>query len=105
MGQEREGLLDNTKLIQDGRELSEEAIISLKKLEYDYLIARVGLQGTLWGTWAALAALVIIVLSPMFTTRNVVSGSGLVVIVVVMVVAIVAYGAFIFDRALSVTAS
>ena len=41
----REGLIDVDKLIQPGRELSEETVILLKKQEHDYLIARIGLQG------------------------------------------------------------
>jgi len=36
-------------LLQPGRGLSEETVILLKKQEQDYLIARVGLQGILWG--------------------------------------------------------
>jgi hypothetical protein len=98
----REGLIEAEQLIQPGRELSEDAIIRLKKQEHDYLIARVGLQGTLWGAWACLIVIVLIVVSPAFTTRNVVEGWEIVAIVVAMVGSIVFYGTFIFQRALNV---
>src|SRR5438477_13181906 len=45
----KEGLIDVDKLLQPGRELSEQTVILLKKQEHDFLIARIGLQGTLWG--------------------------------------------------------
>ena len=70
----REGLSELQHLIQPGRELSEEAITRMKKQEHDYLIARIGLQGTLWGAWACLIVIVLIVVSPTFTSRNVVEG-------------------------------
>ena len=100
---EREGLIELDKLIQPGRQLSEEAIIILKKQEHDYLIARIGQQGTLWGAWACLIVIVLIVISPAFTTRNVVEGWQIVTIVVAMVAAIVFYGTFVFKRALTAT--
>jgi hypothetical protein len=99
----REGLIEVDKLIQPGRELSEETILLLKKQEHDYLIARIGLQGTLWGAWACLVVIVLVVASPAFTTRNVVEGWQIVTIVVAMVGAIVFYGTFIFKRALTAT--
>jgi hypothetical protein len=99
----REGLIDVEKLIQPGRELSEETVLLLKKQEHDYLIARIGLQGTLWGAWACLIVIVLIVISPSFTTRNVVEGWQIVTIVIAMVSAIVFYGTFIFKRALTAT--
>ena len=45
----RERLIENNRYIADGREISELAIVQIKKLEHDYLIARLGLQGTLRG--------------------------------------------------------
>jgi predicted lipoprotein with Yx(FWY)xxD motif len=36
-------------LLQPGRGLSEETVLLLKKQEQDYLLARVGLPGILWG--------------------------------------------------------
>ncbi len=99
----REGLIEADQLLQPGRELSEDAIIRLKKQEHDYLIARIGLQGTLWGAWACLIVIVLIVISPAFTTRKVVEGWEVVAIVIAMVSSIVFYGTFIFKRALNVT--
>jgi hypothetical protein len=100
----REGLIDVDKLIQPGRELSEETILLLKKQEHDYLIARIGLQGTLWGAWACLIVIVLLVVWPAFAPRNVVEGWEIVTIVIAMVGAIVFYGTFIFKRALTATA-
>src|SRR3989442_467990 len=101
---EREGLIDVDKLIQPGRELSEETIIVLKKQEHDYLIARIGLQGTLWGAWACLIVIALIVVLPAFTTTTpVVDGQYAAIIVIAMVGAIVFYGTFIFNRALTGT--
>lgn len=100
---EKEGLIEVDTLIQPGRELSEETIIRLKKQEHDYLIARIGLQGTLWGAWACLVVIVLIVVSPAFTSGSVIEGWQIVTIVVAMVGAIVFYGTFIFKRALTAT--
>jgi hypothetical protein len=47
---------------------------------------------------------VLIVLSPTFTPRNLVEGWQVVTIVASMVISIVAYGAFIFNRALQLAA-
>lgn len=100
----REGLIDVDKLIQPGRELSEATVIALKKQEHDYLIARIGLQGTLWGAWACLLVIALIVVSPVFTPGNCpLQGSEIVIIVIAMVGAIVFYGTFIFKRALTAT--
>jgi hypothetical protein len=97
---EREGLIKTDELIELTKTVSEEGIVQLKKQELDYLVARVGLQGTLWGAWACLVVIVLIVLSPTFTSRNIIEGWQTVAIVAVMVVSVVFYGAFIFQRAL-----
>ena len=99
----REGLIDVDKLIQPGREASEETVILLKKQEHDYLIARIGLQGTLWGAWPCLIVIVLIVVSPAFSPRTIVEGWQIVAMVIAMVAAIVFYGTFIFKRALTAT--
>ena len=98
---EREGLIEFEKLIRSGQELSEETVLLLKKQEHDYLIARVGLQGTLWGAWACLVVILLIVLSPAFTARSILEGWQVVAVVGIMVCAIVFYGTFIFKRALT----
>jgi hypothetical protein len=64
----REGLLDSRLVISKGRQLSEETIIALKKLERDYLVARLGLKGTLTGACGCLIVIVIIIVSPMLIT-------------------------------------
>jgi hypothetical protein len=97
----QEGLIDVDKLIQPGRELSEETVLLLKAQEHDYLIARIGLQGTLWGAWACLVVIGLIVISPAFMVHPVIEGWQIVTIVLAMVGAIVFYGTFIFKRALT----
>jgi hypothetical protein len=44
--------------------------------------------------------IVLIVLSPTFTSRNIIEGWQIIAIVAIMVVSVVFYGAFIFQRAL-----
>jgi len=78
--------------------------IALVKLENDYKLARYGLQGTLWGAWAALIAIVAIAVVQMVTGRTVVEGWSFTVMVGAIVAAVTFYGAFIFDRALNVSA-
>src|SRR5580704_11438703 len=102
---EREGLIEIDKLIHPGQEVSEETVLLLKKQEHDYLIARIGLQGTLWGAWGCLIVIVLIVISPAFTTRNILEGWQIVAMTGIMVSAIVFYGTFIFKRALTGTAT
>jgi hypothetical protein len=99
----REGLLDSRLLISEGRQLSEETIIALKKLERDYLVAQLGLKGTLTGACGCLIVIVLIIVSPMFIARNLVGGWQVVAIVVSMVVSVVLYGAFIFERSLTMS--
>jgi hypothetical protein len=101
----REGLIKTDELIELAKTLDGAAIVQLKKQELDYLIARVGLQGTLWGAWACLIAIVMIVVSPTFTSRSLLDGWQLVAIVAVMVISVVFYGAFIFQRALKADGS
>ena len=84
--------------------LSEQAQIAFKKLEYDHLIGRLALRGTLWGAWAALFTIVLIVFAPIVTKKDIVDGWQLVSIVGLVVVAVVAYGAYVFNRALNVSA-
>jgi hypothetical protein len=77
--------------------------IALKKLEYDYLIARLGLQGTLWGAWASLVAIVAIVAVQVITERYIIQGWALAATVATIVVSVTAYGAFIFHSALTIS--
>jgi len=75
----------------------------LKAQEHDYLIARVGLQGTLLGAFGCLVIIGLIVASPAFIAHPVIEGWQIVTIVLAMVGAIVFYGTFIFKRALGLT--
>jgi hypothetical protein len=84
--------------------LTEEAYITLRKLEYDHSLARLGLQGTLWGAWAALITLIVIVIAPLLGSPAAVQGWEFVAVVAAFVVPIVAYGAYIFSRALKISA-
>ena len=86
--------------------LTEDAYIRLKKLEYDYTLARVGLTGTLWGAWAILVTILVVVLVPVFSpsAKSIVSGSEVVWMVVAFVVPVVFYGSFIFGVALFLSA-
>lgn len=84
--------------------LSEQAIVELKKLEYDHLLASKGLNGTLYGACASLLAIIALIFAPTITQRDIVTGWQLVCIVGFLGGAVVFYGAFIFNRALRVTA-
>jgi hypothetical protein len=85
-------------------QLSEQAIVQLQKLEYDHLLASRGLNGTLYGAWASLLTIVLLIFAPAFTEKVVVTGWQLVFIVAFLAGAVVFYGAFIFNRALTITA-
>jgi hypothetical protein len=93
----------NSKLITDDRVLSEETIVTLKKLEYDYEIGRLALRGTLTGACAAFFLIVLIIFAPIITKKDIVEGWQLVSIVALVAGAVLFYGAFVFNRALSLT--
>ena len=84
-------------------ELTESAYLELRKLELDHSLARLGLQGTLWGAWAALATILGIVFMPVFSPITVVTGWQIVGMVMAFIVPIVFYGAFIFSKAMKIT--
>jgi hypothetical protein len=69
----------------------------------DYQLARLGLQGTLWGAWASLIAIVAIVALQVATNRYVLQGWPLAAMVIAIVVAVTFYGSFIFNKALSIS--
>src|SRR5262249_43991961 len=95
----REAAMENGEKYSDDR-----TKIALTKLKYDHDLATLGLQGTLWGSWASLGAIVIIVVAQVMTERYVLQGWPLAATVAVITLAVTFYGAFIFDRALSVSA-
>jgi len=84
--------------------LDDKTVVELTKLKYDHDLATLGLQGTLWGAWASLAAIVIIVVVQVMTQRYVLQGKSLAATVGIMAAAVTFYGAFVFNRALSVSA-
>jgi hypothetical protein len=84
--------------------LSEDAYIALQKLYYDHELARLGLQGTLWGAWASLLTIALVVLVPAFTIGAVIRGWEIVGLVLVFVVPILGYGAYIFGVTLNLAA-
>lgn len=84
-------------------QISEDAYIALRKLEYDHSLARLGLQGTLWGALVSLLTILVIVLMPLFSEAVVVQRWEVVGVVAVFVIPITAYGAFIFDRAMKIS--
>ncbi len=78
--------------------------VTLTKLKYDHELASLGLQGTLWGAWASLGAIVIIVVAQVITERYVLQGWPLTAMVAVVAGSVTFYGAFIFQRALNISA-
>jgi hypothetical protein len=83
--------------------LSEDAYIALRKLEYEHSLARLGLQGTLWGAWAILLTILAIAFTPIFSSKTIVQGMELVWLVAALVVPVVLYGGFIFHVALTIS--
>src|SRR3712207_1139674 len=96
--------IEDFTMAEERNQLSEHAIIQLQKLHYDHEIARLGLKGTLWGSWAALATIILVVVAQVVTEREIVKSSHLVWIVGILTVCVISYGIFIFDRALRATA-
>jgi hypothetical protein len=78
--------------------------VSLVKIEASFTIARLGLQGTLIFSIFCLLSILGIVYSPLILKRDIIEGWQIVSIVFLMVAAVVFFGAFIFDRALKLSA-
>jgi hypothetical protein len=81
-------------------ESSNEVVLAKHKLDYE--LARFGLGGTLYGSFAALLALVIIVLAQVITGRFVIEGWAFAAMASTIVIAVILYGAFIFNRFVSI---
>lgn len=81
--------------------LSEQAIVELQRLDYNHQLASKGLNGTLFGACASVLAILVLIFAPAITGAHVVTGWQLVAIVALLGAAVVFYGAFIFNRALS----
>jgi hypothetical protein len=78
--------------------------VILAKLQYDHQLAELGLSGTLKGACAALVAIVAIAVVQIWLDRYVVQGWSFAAMVAVIVIPVTFYGAFIFNRALNVSA-
>jgi hypothetical protein len=78
--------------------------IALARLQYDHQLATTGLQGTLKGALASMVGIVAVVIAQVTTDRYVVQGWAFAAMVAAIVVPITFYGAFIFNRALNVSA-
>jgi hypothetical protein len=76
---------------------------AVAKLQYDNQLASLGLQGTLWGAWAALAAIFLIALVQVLFNRFVIQGWAFAGMVGAIVVPVALYGAFIFNRAITIS--
>ena len=81
--------------------LSEQAIVELQRLDYNHQLASKGLNGTLFGACASVLAILVLIFAPVVTGAHVVTGWQLVAIVALLGASVVFYGAFIFNRALS----
>ena len=79
--------------------------IILAKLQLDHQLAQLGLSGTLKGAVAALVAIVAIAVVQIWLDRYVVQGWSFAAMVAAIVVPVTFYGAFIFNRALTVSGS
>jgi hypothetical protein len=78
--------------------------VILAKLYYDNQLARLGLQGTLWGAWASLFAIATIAVVQVVFDRYVIKDWAFFAMVTVIVTSVTFYGVFIFNRALTVSA-
>jgi hypothetical protein len=89
--------MENTELASDKDHY-------LAKLKYDYELARLGLKGTLWGAWASIFLILVITIAEVSTNRFVVQGWPYTAMFAVATLSVTIYGAFIFNRALKITA-
>ncbi len=76
--------------------------VEIERLKLANDLAHYGLRGTLYGAFAALAAVVIIAVAQMVTGKTVVDGWALTTLVFIIVLPITAFGAFVFKRAFSI---
>jgi hypothetical protein len=67
-------------------------------------LSRLGLRGTLWGALASLSAILVIAIAQVITDRYVVQGWQFTAMVAVVTISVTTYGAFIFNRALKISA-
>ena len=82
--------------------MATEENVTLEELRLANDLGRYGLKGTLYGTYAALLAIVIIALAQIVTGKTVVGGWAFTALVFVIVLPIVCFGAFVFNRVFSI---
>src|SRR5260370_41347737 len=75
-----------------------------EKLRLDHELGRYGLLGTFYGAMGALFAVVIIAIAQIVSGRNVVEGWSFTALVGIIMVPVIAYGAFAFNRFVSMEA-
>jgi hypothetical protein len=78
--------------------------IVLAKLDNDHKLARLGLQGTLYGACGSLIAIVAIAVIQVLTGRNIIEGWAFAFMVLFFVAPVALYGSFIFKRTLDISA-
>jgi hypothetical protein len=78
--------------------------IALAKLQNDYQLACMGLRGTLVGALAAFVAIVAIASIEAATCRQIIGDWAFAAMVGMLIIPFTFFGAFIFNRALNVTA-
>jgi hypothetical protein len=72
------------------------------KLNNDHQLGRYGLQGTLYGAFAALLAIVIIAVVQALTDRYIVRDWAFASMTAVIIIPVIYYGTFVFKRTLKV---
>jgi hypothetical protein len=82
--------------------MATEEDVALEQLKLNNDLGRYGLKGTLYGTYAALGAIVIIALAQMITGKTVVEGWAFAALVFIIVLPVVCFGAFVFNRVFSI---
>jgi len=78
---------------------SEDYKLARAKLDLNHALARAGLRGTLFGAWATLIAIVLIVAIQTLTERYVLDGWPLASLAAVVVVSVIFMGGYIFSHA------
>jgi hypothetical protein len=67
-------------------------------------LGRYGLKGTLYGAWAFAFLFLVIAVVQLWTDRYVVQGGWFVAMVAIVAVCVALYGAFVFNKSLSLSA-
>ena len=79
-------------------EVNELKELAIRRLELEYDLAQTGLKGTLIGVLAIILMVTITVSVSSFTKVTILSGIEIVSIFGILMIAVVAYGAFVYKR-------